>query len=341
MAHGPINMENQNKLPVIIILSLLFFAVTFFITKINYDLATPDSGAIVGGKLETGYPFAGFLISELNSGNKVNICGASYLSSNIIITAAHCLNDISRLDAGIGQFKTDPAKNFASKSFLINPNWTQSDTITDIGQSKDDIAIVQLATPAILDEYSNIVEPQLGCNYEVIGYGRSEATEVNSLTRERKSAELCIEEVSDFVLLVRGKDGGICHGDSGSPIYEKGTNNLVGLMSASQLDENGNCDLNNLAIVVRVDAQKAFIDDFTNKIKPITSLRECGEMDIDSDETFTIIDFLGLVDIYGKECENKQASYVCGSRDLNEDGVVNILDLQMFQDGYRKISCKQ
>lgn len=73
----------------------------------------------------------------------------------------------------------------------------------------------------------------------------------------------------------------------------------------------------------------------------------CGAADIDGDGKFTINDFggykAGFNYFYGKKCVDTQQMHVsyapCGGKDVDKNGIANILDFQSFAQRYRQQSC--
>ena len=97
----------------------------------------------------------------------------------------------------------------------------------------------------------------------------------------RKKASVCIEEVSSHTFIVRGQDGGVCYGDSGSPVFKKGTNELIGVLSSIRTSasesKGGPCSLENRANAVRVDKNIGFISSVEEGSFANENLSDCGD----------------------------------------------------------------
>lgn len=236
-------MAKSKFIKILLILLVGLFA-TLAIIALNRDLSPDRSSALFGGKLENGYNFAGYAISFKDS--KVTTCGVVYLSSTIAITAAHCVIDGAEMFVGTDQFKLDKSKNIKVKSFIVNDLWN--------GLPYNDIAVLNLESPVNLNTFANISTPERSCNYEIVGYGQNESSISGDFsTKQRKSIEICIESTVDNLAYIKGSSGGICYGDSGSPVFEKSTNKFVGIVSSiisNSKDISGYCAINNSAAVV-------------------------------------------------------------------------------------------
>lgn len=325
----------------IFILVVLLLAGVIIGRNILNDLSSKDSSAIVGGKLEKGYPFAGYLLADLGN-NRLNVCGGAFLTADLFLTAAHCVNNTISIVVGLNEFSDDTYNITEVKEFEIYPDWGISQA-TSIDQSAGDLAILKLKEPKTeLSQFAEMTVAQIGCNYEVIGYGQTGESTPSYLNRQRKSATLCIEEIYDKVMLAKGQDGGLCFGDSGSPVFEKGTNKLVGIMSAAQMDENGKCNIANLALVNNPFEYSSFINLFANKNSNTTSasLELCSPADINGNNKFDITDFKNISEYYLKSCKDDNVNYYCGNIDFNNDGFVNIFDISSFSAKFGKDTCR-
>ena len=120
----------------------------------------------------------------------------------------------------------------------------------------------------------------------------------------RKSAQLCITDINSKTFKITGTgDSGICFGDSGSPIYEEGTNRVVGFVASivSEDDKTKNpCSFNNVAIGVRADANLALINDETTETIGLTDVNVSKDFSIEvADES--VAARLGLGEISQKD----------------------------------------
>jgi hypothetical protein len=251
----------MKKKKVIVVLLLILLPIlsvlAITIALISRNVTPEDSAAIYGGQLEQGYPYVGYLVSYLPQ-NQINVCGTVYLDNKTAISAAHCVDDASSVYLGDFDFSSYVSNNYETAALQIKQGW-------DRVNSENDLAVLRLKDPInSIGYFATVASPELGCNYIVVGYGQTEnKEELAEGTRLRKSAELCIEKIENNVLYIKGQGGGICYGDSGSPIFEKDTNKLVGIISgiySTNLNQGNYCDIDNTAIVVRLDTNIQFIN---------------------------------------------------------------------------------
>lgn len=240
------------------------------------DLSPEDSSAIYGGQVENNlYPFAGYLMAY-TSQQKGSVCGLTYLSKDIAVTAAHCVDDKAIAYLGYSLFNFSIDQNFLAEDFFVNPEWQGKNV-------SGDIAIVKVPDEFFdIEGYAVIGSPETGCDYEVLGYGKTEDDDSRSkLEKLRKKSGVCIEEISTHTFIVRGQNGGVCYGDSGSPIFKKGTNELIGVLSSIRTSasesKNGPCSMGNRANAVRVDEKIGFISSVEENSFVNDELSICGE----------------------------------------------------------------
>ncbi len=242
----------------------------------NDEVSPDDSRAIWGGRVnETGYPYSGYIISYLNA-FKANICGTVFLSQDVAISAAHCIDrQVNTVSVGYNEYTYDQSSNYDVKDIITLPEWDGED-------NRFDMAIIKIAEPLTgVSVFGNVSTPTPGCNYEVLGYGNTENdSEFPMSERQRKSMEVCINRVDDRLIFMKGTGGGICFGDSGSPIFEKDTNRLVGVISGiipTSSDEENYCHIDNKAVGVRLDVNLDFILPYISNTFADSSISICGE----------------------------------------------------------------
>lgn len=74
----------------------------------------------------------------------------------------------------------------------------------------------------------------------------------------------------------------------------------------------------------------------------ISGETECGVLDIDGNEVADVHDLANFARKYNKSCTDKATDYlgiVCGAKDTNIDGKVDIIDLGRFGQLYQQLSC--
>lgn len=219
------------------------------------NLQLDDSDALLGGDLEKGYPSAGYLINYTQSGG-VSTCGYTALGEKIGITAGHCADDSKTMLVGKGDFKVSSPDNLKVDRAIQKEDWVKSK------KRSDDFTILNFNAPAgYFQSFAKIASPIEGCHYRVVAYGRTQDPTEN-FTKPRKSAVMCASNITSDIFYIQAKDAGICHGDSGSPLYYENTENVVGIIVSIILEDETSkdpCSIGNKAIVVRVDANNRII----------------------------------------------------------------------------------
>lgn len=228
------------------------------------QLSPTDSDALIGGQLESGFRATGYLIT-FTGPTSIEYCGATLLDSRTAVTAAHCLDANGARYFGLGEFNSNRSDLYPVSSVQQKPGW-------DRRSSNNDLALFSLATDVPISTVARLESsaPLVGCGYRVVAYGRDNPN-LNSLDndRERKSAEICINNIVGDVLVMYAPRGGICLGDSGSPIYIDNTNRLIGVVSAVRKPNDGSptCFTGNTAFITRVDTGLQFVAETVGQSK--------------------------------------------------------------------------
>lgn len=215
--------------------------------------------AVFGGVPTTQRLYVGYMLSEFTNG-KLGLCGINYISSTVGITAAHCLQNVSKNYPNAGAYTT----RFKETAFSVHSTTSASTfdpyaTWESVAQG--DITVIKLSEAIQLPEYASITSPTAGCNYVIIGYGRDQHGE----RYQRKVIDTCITNISaqqfEFTFPQKGEQ--ICTGDSGTGIYRAGTNSVVGLVSA--FESNTDCSAASVFYATRVDANSSLIENVTGE----------------------------------------------------------------------------
>jgi len=254
-------MRANPKRIVLIFMLIAFLLVTFLATYVIQRNQSPtDAEALYGGRTETGYPSAGFLLIETSSGG-LKLCGYSVLSARVAITASHCVDDAKNIYLGRGQFTQDSANLLKVDKAIQKAGWVENKA------RSSDFAVLNFSdTKGYFSSFAEVASVVEGCKYRVVAYGRTENS-TDSANPPRKSTALCATNLTTDTFLVQGNNSGICFGDSGSPVFFDGTNRVVGVITSILTQTNtadsdaSPCAFGNIAVVVRADANKSMIED--------------------------------------------------------------------------------
>ncbi|MDQ6985985.1 MAG: trypsin-like serine protease [Candidatus Dojkabacteria bacterium] len=225
--------------------AILITLIFYISSSSNDNLSGKDTIAIVGGKVEYSYDSAGFMLTK-KTGDNYTICGIVNIKPNLAITASNCVSNFD--DAFVG-YEQDITR-LEDTIDIVDIALMSSD---DIDLSKD-LAIVELDEK--VTDLARITSPKLGCNYKLVGYGQDRDDSKTAIVGIKKSIDVCIKEVDDYTFLLESEyGGGVCFGDSGSPIYERGTHKVVGVISTILVPQFQltDCVRGNEAVAVRVD----------------------------------------------------------------------------------------
>lgn len=170
------------------------------------------------------------VLIEVNRGDKIFTSSAVAISKTTLLTAAHSLEDISSGRAVIlDDYKdknTEPRIDF--KSWAIHPKYDK-----DKSNYSFDLAIIHLSKP--LPERVLIAEllagsERLAPGVELVRYGYGKSDKGNVLTMEQTSFTSYTGDGNAITM----KDRASKIGDSGGPIFIKGTNYLTSIHSTKQ-----------------------------------------------------------------------------------------------------------
>ena len=105
------------------------------------DANTSDSDMIVGGwpAKDNEWPWQVRLYE--NAGDEWGFCGGSLIDSQWVLTAAHCVPNVTSLVVGYGNVSRDKQKRVDSALVISHPSYNLK------GNSDNDVALVKLASP--------------------------------------------------------------------------------------------------------------------------------------------------------------------------------------------------
>ncbi|KAG5677872.1 hypothetical protein PVAND_007589 [Polypedilum vanderplanki] len=268
--------------------------ILFFFNQVSLandcGISGNPSGLIVNGSQSKrgAWPW---LVVIFNIKTNRLMCGGSLVSTDTVITAAHCLQDKRQVhpklptDIVLKLGRYDLRKTYERNGIdafayeiFIHPQWKFYTPDFD-----SDIAIIKLTSPII---YNDLIFPICLWQYEhkpietngiIVGYGKSEnakhrpheflprelevtmQTNENCFLRNPRFAE--ISSINTFCAGKRGGSGA-CSGDSGSGLYIKNGDRwyLRGIVSASFIVDN-HCDVENDAIYTDVTCHLNWINE--------------------------------------------------------------------------------
>jgi trypsin len=196
-----------------------------------------DEGALVGGSRDLRWSASGYLakgpsMGELDTSKPA--CGATLISSNVVVTAAHCVGDASQTFAfGTGDVGSGAVVKVVERH--VHPKFhaeAQGSFDPVHALRKYDVAYLVLERDVVGVEPAALpdAKPAIGCNVQAIGYHGQDT----SPGRERTSAPACVllrvTLGTDPIFEVHPAGGSalcIADGDEGSPVVDRDANRQV------------------------------------------------------------------------------------------------------------------
>ncbi|XP_061707624.1 trypsin-like [Cydia pomonella] len=125
-------------------------AVGLLILILNFQLVKGKlEGFIVGGSVVESikkFPHVAFLNLEVPDSKLEFICGSSILNQLILLTAAHCLDGITKGTVSVGNVYRENGTLYRIASFRLHEQWNSDDLVNN----SDDIALCKVKKPLIL-----------------------------------------------------------------------------------------------------------------------------------------------------------------------------------------------
>ncbi len=209
---------------------------------------------IVGGEIENGYAAVGALVADGEF-----FCTGTLVRQDIVVTAAHCLEELQRPEQ-VQFFLGTDATNLGSGSLLpvsafrMHPDYPR-DEDADIGIMRlgraAEVQPIPLNQAALANEV--IGQKATFVGYGAVGY-KGESDEAGL----KRSVEVTVREINPKAFRYSDPDKGTCHGDSGGPAFIDiaGQQRLIGVTSWGD----DNCE--EFGVNTRTDAYIQFLRAF-------------------------------------------------------------------------------
>lgn len=227
------------------------------------------------------FPWLAALYRKKKKGSAEFKCGATLVSQNAVITAAHCLKfdshtmSVKEIVIILGKHNLDDFSEVGSqtmyaKDIIIHPDFMSKDTSFDA-----DIAIILLNKPVQYNQYirplcifSELTPHFPGEKGKVIGWGKDHLEGTiksypSTIEMSLVSDATCLRAHESFQYITSSRTfcagnangTGPCSGDSGGPLMSKRSGKwfFKGIVSASPIDvETHSCDLKTFVVFTDV-----------------------------------------------------------------------------------------
>ncbi|XP_068082709.1 chymotrypsin-1-like [Anabrus simplex] len=157
-------------------------------------------------------------------------CGGTILNEWFILTAAHCVNDTRQFpwqaQVNVGSANISEGRKMFVRKFIVHEEYTG---ITN------DIALIKLAEPLVLDGVTVKAailpeqdEEPASTKAIVIGTGFTDAYGSSATILQKMETKLTechrpmLYSDAKILCVIEGSQKGLCHGDSGSPLFVDG-----------------------------------------------------------------------------------------------------------------------
>jgi hypothetical protein len=237
-----------------------------------------SAGAVINGEPDgTRHPYVVALGMVGPKGQQLGICSGTLVSPTVVVTAAHCIYDAAGVLvwAGPTAYAGPPT---SSGTGAVHPDFNPAMNLPNTG----DLGVVRLSQPIHLAQYAELSRR----NYlhrlakgkhreaavDIVGYGAT-AWPPQGPPGLRMLGRTTVTSIDNgFVRkygietrgVVNGTGSGMCHGDSGGPVLEAGTNVILGVHSFGNVST---CLGANYAYRVDTKSAREFLDDYVD-LKP-------------------------------------------------------------------------
>jgi len=226
-----------------------------FVVLVAFSLIVINNAFEIQPKIVRGYsaesgqfPFFAFLESQHRNPMNMLVCGATLISDQWLITAAHCLNDVNKLTVHLGRTVLNrPERSHVPipverNNFFIFPGYEPEDVLHDIAlirlpqKIRFTGHIQPLPLPTVFKSPENV---------EAYAVGNGATNDRSSVSPQLKfallktlPADVCRQV---FPYIYPGKTiicaynnvqyQSVCKGDSGGPLVSRYDGNLIGISS--------------------------------------------------------------------------------------------------------------
>jgi len=214
--------------------------------------------AIVGGELTEDYPEVAILRVEAEHGSEYGYCSAILITSQWVLTAAHCLDGYQASWAGFGSFYENLEWVVHADEQHIHPEYEIE------GEYSMDLGLVHLEEPIPHDpalvNRTPLSDGMIGERLTFVGWGRYDYGEF--IDGYKRVGEISLNAYQDYDFSYFNEGIMVCHGDSGGPAYyDFGAGpQVVGVTSY------GDMTGGSYGISTRVDLLVDWIEEYTGEL---------------------------------------------------------------------------
>lgn len=249
------------------LLAVLFGATVF-------GLVGP-AAAITNGQPDEGeHPYVGLVVFYDEGGEPLGRCSGTLLSSTVFLTAGHCTADAASARVYFDENVASPP--YPTGGGVEGKPQTHPDFSFSSAPNTRDVGIVTLAQAVNLDTYGAL--PEAGTmdglakgagkgsvNLEAVGYGLQGVKPSLTEKLDRYKAQTRLVNLkgalSDgYNIRTSSAKGGTCFGDSGGPILQGDTSNVV--VGVTSFGSNQNCKGIDYAYRTDIEESLEFIAQF-------------------------------------------------------------------------------
>ncbi|MCA9623635.1 MAG: S1 family peptidase [Myxococcales bacterium] len=203
-----------------------------------------DTAAIVGGEVTTGDPAVMLLVAYPPDHLTLELCTASLVGPDLLLTAAHCVDPLTHPDHSYGLFTGHDASAYPTVNTLVPQLREVASAELHPGYQREapfeaDIALVTLAEPLavapLFVRRTPLDESVIGAPVRIVGYGAATYGEIDP-RRRSATTEVVALGASDTVE-IGDLEHRACVGDSGGPalIAAAGVEMIFGVDSYSDI----------------------------------------------------------------------------------------------------------